>query len=133
MQINGVVERTAREGKALLVDGVWYGAYNLSQCNGATTGNNVSFNAFQKGKYWNIDGDVTVSSAGTASANSGSADDRQLMILRQNALTNAVNLFVGYRGEASMPEPLEVLRLAKTFASFTAGELDPDFEDLDTE
>lgn len=117
MKKSGIVESTARTGKAIKIGGEWYSAFTAASLNGAKNGDNVEFSYTTSEKdgvtYRNIKGAVKIvaPSGGVAitpiSGGSGPAPaaagghsragrsfpvgplDPERSIIRQNALTQA--------------------------------------------
>ena len=144
---SGRIERMGNNGKSFLLqefEGKWFGAYNASQLAGANTGDEVSFTYTSVEKngrtFHNINGNLTIvsSSGGTTPPTAGGTVariakvgepilSRDRLILRQNALTNAVN-FVNSQetlmnsGQAF--DPVDVLKIASVFESYTSGDIE---------
>lgn len=102
MQVTGVIsKRYDNENNVVLeVDGERYSAYKGKGVPvTAQDGASVSFLMKQNGNFKNIEGNVEVTGGGSApatqaapAASGGSADQRQVFIMKQNAMTNAVSL-----------------------------------------
>jgi len=132
--MQGTIKVMRKDRKGFqLEDGQWYSGYNLLSVN---KGDTVEFNFTQKGQYKNIDGPVTVvggqqqAPAQPAKGYSSPvprADDteRQRMIVRQNALTNAVTFALGNlkKGEVTTDT---VIQIAQEFEYYTSGDLAKD-------
>lgn len=131
--LEGLVESVRKDGRGFkFEDGNWYSSYNPLPKD-VQRGVKVRFDFAQKGQYKNIQGNVQVlggmpqaqDSGGTASGGMLPVSlDRQRAIIRQNALTNAVNYFAQFTTE---PTPDDVLEVAKQFEAYTTG--DADLED----
>ncbi len=69
---SGTIEKSARNGKAFMIDEVWYSVYKVGQANGAEKGDSVSFEyeTVVKGgqEFHNIKGDIKVDGRAAASA-----------------------------------------------------------------
>lgn len=93
--ITGVVEKANKNARgffSILVDGVWYGTYKTD--NSQFEGQLVTFEAQQKGEWWNA-GDLTAAGPAPAAtpAASGAAQlaggDRQASIVLQSSYKTA--------------------------------------------
>jgi hypothetical protein len=136
--MTGVVSRVGSRGTSFQLDGAsdWYSAFNPEQLSGTSEGDNVSFTYAEKADkhdatkiYKNIRGNVTVVAkspdpqptkvALKASAKRGEPVlTRERLILRQNALTNAVSFC---KSESTLED---VLRTASIFEAYTSGDGD---------
>jgi len=109
--------------RALVIDGKKYGDYDGSKSAGVNNGDTVSFMYKESGQYLNVFSKVTVVTAGNGASSStpqgGSpaapqgADNRQVMIMKQNGLGHAVNYC-----NANMPDgyqPEAAIDVAKQF------------------
>ena len=98
-KVRGILDK-AYQGKggywSVNVNEVWYGCYKSDYT--ALEGQEVEFDAEQKGKYWNVKGDVTPVPGGTAPAasaapasagNTQAAQDRQMSIVLQSSFKTA--------------------------------------------
>ena len=151
--MTGVVEATARSGKALKIGEDWYSAFTASSLNGAKAGDNVSFMYTVTNKagteYKNIKGAVSIKDGGEApAAASGGAKapaassgwskggrsfpvgplDPERSIIRQNALTQAnkmlEDLWIGESSADDETHAFRVIKVARIFESYSAGDLD---------
>jgi hypothetical protein len=149
----GTVEAVARSGKAIMVAGDWYSAYNKNQIGPARKGDAVAFDFTVKGDFKNISGNVTITSASGEDANtpaeqpsaSGKSTymprgrfpidplDGQRSIIRQNALSHATKLVsvlleIGeLESEPMMDDDTiasKVISIARKLEKYTAGDLD---------
>ena len=138
---SGRIERMGNNGKSFLLQefgGKWFGAFNASQLSGANTGDEVSFTYTSVEKngrtFNNINGSLTIvsSSGGTTPPTASGVVakvakvgepilSRDRLILRQNALTNAVNFITAQQKSA---EPADVLKIASVFESYTSGDIE---------
>lgn len=123
---SGVVTEV-KDNKRFKIDGAWYSSYNAPAFQ-VNVGDTISFDWVQKGDYRNIKGSVSKSAFGAAPAPSsgvgsasGSATQRDLTIIRQNALAHATALVVasGVKGDLYDAQDL-VIDLAKKFAEYSA-------------
>lgn len=136
--VTGVVEAYSKTkyGYGILVDGNWYNSkYEIK----AEKGDEVSFEDggktyCQKLKVINGGGGSTSASkpAGKTHFSKGvfpiPANDGQRAILRQNALTNSVNLFChnteGTLEDIDSETIQKIVEVARAFEAFTAGDID---------
>lgn len=149
--MNGVVSGMSADGKRIKIEEEWYSVFAVASMNGAQVGDTVKFAYIQKesgGKvYNNIRGTVTVSKgtgapapSGGGSARGGSQEspERSMAIIRQNALTNAVQFFncVANRGGLQPTdmesEIIEVIQIAEAFAKFSSGEYERNKEAMES-
>jgi len=120
---SGVVTEV-KDNKRFKIDGAWYSSYNAPAFQ-VNVGDTISFDWVQKGDYRNIKGSVSKSASGSApqasSGGGGSATNRDLTIIRQNALAHATALVVasGVKGDLYDAQDL-VIDLAKKFAEYSA-------------
>ena len=137
---SGSISRVGQNGKSFQLvetDDKWYGAFNATQLAGATVGNSVSFfyESVSKGDrtFHNIKGNVTVSGGATVPPGGASAMSpslsRDRLILRQNALTNAVNAMSLIMKEGGTFSTDEVIAIAKDFEAYTSGDADADVKE----
>ena len=139
-QLSGVISKVGDRGTSFQLEGdfSWYSAFNPEQLCGAKAGDSVSFMfATKQDKndpnkvYKNLRGNLTIHAGSPdpqpnraavsplPSAKKGEPSlTRVRLILRQNALTNAVN----YCTPESSPE--QVLEIAKLFEGWTSGDTD---------
>lgn len=126
MKMVGVIEAVKKDNKAIKVGGVWYSSFLPMPPMNA--GDEVTFDYTEKGPYKNIKGSVSVSKTGDGGVVGSSSVkkvgaiilDRDRAIIRQNALTAAVNFLPG-----SLDCPKEqVIETAKYFESYTSGDMD---------
>ena len=139
-QLSGVISKVGDRGTSFQLEGdfSWYSAFNPEQLCGAKAGDTVSFMyATKQDKYdpekiyKNIRGNLTIHASSPdpqpnraavsplPSAKKGEPSlTRERLILRQNALTNAVNF--------SNPESSveQVLEIASLFEGWTSGDTD---------
>lgn len=135
--ISGVVEAKGRDNKRIRVQGKWYSSYKESSLNGAESGDTVEFDYVEKGEWLNIRGDVRIISKKSGSATPevqsmkvGNVSlDRERSIARQNALTNARELFIAARIIPSLEVDLDaavadIINVAYAFEAYTTGDLE---------
>jgi hypothetical protein len=147
--MNGVVSGMSADGKRIKIEEEWYSVFAVASMNGAQVGDTVKFAYIQKesgGKvYNNIRGTVTVSKgtgapapSGGGSARGGSQEspERSMAIIRQNALTNAVQFFNARRPVTETTdvesEIIEVIQIAEAFAKFSSGEYERNKEAMES-
>lgn len=138
---SGRIDRMGNNGKSFLLqefEGRWFGAFNASQLSGANVGDEVSFTYTSVEKndrtFHNINGNVRIVSSGGSPVPPTSSGivakvakvgepilARDRLILRQNALTNAVN-FVS--SQEISTDPAEVLKIASIFEGYTSGDVE---------
>jgi hypothetical protein len=142
----GVIEAMSADCKRCQIDNEWYSVYTLSSMGGAKVGDEVKFAYIEKesgGKiYNNIRGSVTVLVSGSAVAGvaptpratsgksfGGESPERNMSIIRQNALTNAVNFYNARQSHTASAEfegvddaITSVITVAEMFALFSSGE-----------
>lgn len=134
MKMVGVIEAVKKDNKAIKVGGVWYSSFLPMPPMNA--GDEVAFDYTEKGPYKNIKGSVSVSKSdgGTTVAGVGTFPtkkvgaiilDRDRAIIRQNALTAAVN----FHALSDSPGPFAVteqhiIETAKLFEAYTSGDMD---------
>ncbi len=117
----------------------WFGAFNMSQLQDAKVGDKVEFFYESRTKdgrtFHNISGNIkkvaTAESTGSSSVTPTSALlppplSRERLILRQNALTNAVNAMALVMKEGGSFSKEECLAMAKDFERYTSGDGDDD-------
>lgn len=131
-KLSGTIEKTARNGKAFLIDEVWYSAYKASQMNGAEDGDFVEFEyeVVQKGSqtFYNVSGNVTVTKAERSAApagggGGGGSSQRERHIIRQNVLSHATALVVAMPLGAIMDDVVsDVLEVAARLEEYVLGE-----------
>jgi hypothetical protein len=130
-------DKLKQETGSICVDGTWYNGKSKALIEGVAKGDKVTVNYSINGTFKNLEGNVAVLEKGAggsqpsyigAASNKQSYPtkgmpelDRQRLILRQNALTNAVN-FVN-KDDATVEE---VLRVAAKFEAYTSGDADKD-------
>ena len=127
--VSGVVQEV-KDGKRVKIQGEWYGSFN--PIGDVNAGDTVTFDwaPDKTGKYKNIKGAVNVVSRGGSGgvAQSGGASptgNRELVIVRQNALAHATALVVAAGVDDAWKAQDLVLRLAVDFARYSAtGEFD---------
>ena len=122
---SGVVTEV-KDNKRFKIDGAWYSSFNAAPFP-VNPGDTISFDWVQKGDYRNIKSSVSKSASGAApvassggGSASGSATNRDLTIIRQNALAHATALVVasGVKGDLYDAQDL-VIDLAKKFAKYS--------------
>ena len=134
----GVVEAKARTGKSIKVGDLWYGAFTAATLDGVERGDEVSFESVldKTGKYNNIKG--SVKKGGTTAPVSGASSegtlkvlkptlDRERSIIRQNALTNARELYTSFLADSEdLSETVikTILSVAREFEAYTSGDSD---------
>lgn len=133
--INGVIEAVRKDKRGFKIGEEWYGVFSTSQLAEADRGDEVSFTYIRKGDYNNVQGPVKVvagskpvaapksdTAVSVAKTPTNLADyDRQLMIIRQNALTNAVNYTSHFEGKTATVA--DVIGTAQKFEQYTSGKL----------
>jgi len=134
-------DKLKQETGSICVDGNWYNGKSKALIEGVSKGDKVTVNYTMNGTFKNLDGNVVIvekgsgggqpTYIGSTSSNKQSYPtkglpelDRQRLILRQNALTNAVN-FTG-TGDVSIEE---VLKIARQFEAYTSGDADAETTD----
>ena len=158
--ITGIVQEVNNNGMGkgsnVVVNGQKYGCYDpvKTGIDIVAVGDEVSFDWAQKGQYINIMGRVNktgntgvptpapvVTAPKAAGGNKGGwgnkgvfpvpALDGQRSIIRQNSVTNAVNLIVGSNEPAPLIEGLDMvdlaeytIKVAKVFEAYSTGDLD---------
>lgn len=139
-QMTGVVEAVRKDRRGIKVGDDWYSAYNPSQLNDVEKGDSVKFDYTVKGNFNNIKGAVTKTD-GVPNNNSGSGGkksysrgnfpidplDGQRSIIRQNALTNARELWAAAYVDRDENIDLvidSIIYAARRFEAYTAGDLD---------
>jgi len=149
--IEEVIDNGKGKGSGIRVGGAKYGVYDpaASGMEGVSVGDNVSFRFTPKDGsggivYKNLQGMITKVAAGVASttaaapapaASSGGRgrggfpiglEDGQRSIIRQNALTNARELYCHaawpMEAESSMTD--EIIRVAREFEAYTTGDIE---------
>ena len=127
---SGVVSRIGQNGKSFQLaetDSKWFGAFNTSQLADAQIGDKVSF-AYKV--YHNIQGNVTITggSGSTPPPQAAAAGQTSLvrdrLILRQNALTNAVKAMELQMKDGGDFNVEEVVSIAREFEAYTSGDSD---------
>lgn len=151
------VSSVARHGKAFQVDGEWYSAFNPTQLNGVARGDTITFQYKEKESggrvYKNVQGNVTIegkSGNDAPASNGGSSSesspprrassaygrgtfpipalDGQRSIIRQNSVTNAVNLMKDHlpkSGKINWDDYADnVIAVARKFEAYSTGDLD---------
>ena len=141
---SGRIERMGNNGKSFLLqefEGKWFGAFNATQLSGANTGDEVSFTYTSVEKngrtFHNINGNLAIvsSSGGTTPPTASGVVakvakvgepilSRDRLILRQNALTNAVNFMSLQSKDGGVPEISDVLKTAAEFEAYTSGDIE---------
>ena len=131
--ITGEVQAKAKTGKSIMVNDVWYGAFASATLDGVNKGDTVTFESVldKTGKYNNIKGKVE-KGGGTAAAPTADGAfkvlkpslDRDRCIIRQNALTNARELYCAIEEYSSMTAPSVIIGIAREFEAYTSGDLD---------
>lgn len=129
--VKGVIEATGRDGRGLKIGDSWYGAFKLEQVGAATRGSEVEidYEVTDRG-YNNIKGNVRIvapEAKGPVATRKGASAslpdiERQMMIIRQNALTNAVN-FTAAKGSEVPASIADVISVAQRFELYTSGKL----------
>lgn len=125
MKMVGVIEAVKKDNKAIKVGGVWYSSFLPMPPMNA--GDEVTFDYTEKGPYKNIKGSVSVSKTGDGGVVGSSSVkkvgaiilDRDRAIIRQNALTAAVNLCSN-----SVIGTDAIITYAKKFEAYTSGDMD---------
>lgn len=133
--INGVVEAKGKDNKRIRVQGKWYSSFKEASLNGAEAGDTVEFEFVEKGQWLNIKGDVKVLIKGQGLGGwQGSQQstkvgfiglDRERSIARQNALTNARELYIAFKTAPDLETAAqEVIKIAYVFEAYTTGDLE---------
>jgi len=135
--ITGVVQAKSQDGKRIKVNDTWYSVYSASTLTGINAGDDISFSFVQKGQWNNISGKVTVNTKGNYTETEnvkinnskvGSISlDRDRTIARQNALTNARELFIATIPANEVVSDLEevaekIINIAYKFENYTTGD-----------
>ena len=136
-QMTGVVEEVVA-GKKLKIGGRTYSAFDGAAAGipAINVGDSVSFQYVEKagtGKFAgitfkNIQGKVTkmtAPAAGSAPSNTKAMppSDRERAIIRQNALTNAVNYFNNINKTTGDDDIDAIIQIAMGFEEYTSGDL----------
>jgi hypothetical protein len=129
--VNGSIARMGNNQKSFILQEIedkWFGAYAVDQLQGAGLGDKVQFSYESVEKndrvFNNIKGNVSV----VGKTPPPIADaltpylPRERLILRQNALTNAVNFVINNPNSDTTPEA--VLKTAAEFEAWTSGDVD---------
>ena len=137
--ITGVVEVKSRTGKSIKIGDLWYSAFTVATLDGVERGDEVSFESVldKTGKYNNIKGSVKKGAGGTAAAPTAEGSfkvlkptlDRERSIIRQNALTNARELYEWVRASTDYDGTAEthcseIIKMARLFEAYTSGDAD---------
>lgn len=144
--MQGVIEALGKDGKRFKIGDKWYSCFAASSVGGAGVGDEVKFAFVENNKdgtiYNNVKGSVTVKTKGAgASASapsvsrsaSNESPERNMSIIRQNALTNAVSFYNARQTTTTLKdktagiEDLEdgiatVITIAEAFSTFASGE-----------
>ena len=128
--VSGSIARMGQNQKSFILqeqDGKWFGAFAVDQLQGANLGDKVQFfyeSVEKNGRTFNnIKGNVSVlgkTSPPGADALSSPSLSREWLILRQNALTNAVNFTANNPNSDLTVEA--VLETAAEFVAWTSGD-----------
>jgi hypothetical protein len=128
--VSGSIARMGQNQKSFILqeqDGKWFGAFAVDQLQGANLGDKVQFfyeSVEKNGRTFNnIKGNVSVlgkTSPPSADALSSPSLSREWLILRQNALTNAVNFTANNPNSDLTVEA--VLETAAEFVAWTSGD-----------
>lgn len=139
-QIKGVVESTWDDGNKVKIDGIWFSNKFKDLPDGCEKGSTIELeydnNPKYKNQFWKK---INVTAAGSkpVTSNKGGGGggfggrsnfpipytDHSTAIIRQNALTNAVNFLTGSSPKKAH-SPDEVLLVAAQFANWTSGRMD---------
>lgn len=145
--LTGVVDSKSANGKSIKINGDWFGAFSPSTLSGVNVGDTVQFNwdLDKTGRYKNIKGAVNVGGKTVPTAPvSGDAPvaspavrrgfpvditDHARSIIRQNALTNARELFCWAldpheEDSDSEKDAKRIISIARIFEDYTSGEGD---------
>ncbi|MCI0560204.1 MAG: hypothetical protein MN733_17080 [Nitrososphaera sp.] len=128
--IEGVIEAVRKDGKGFKVGEAWYGVFDAEEISHVSRGDTVRFDFTIRGNYNNIKGTVEKVSAaatpvhGVGASSSAKPFDVQAAIIRQNALTNAVNYTIGVLSSDTFPDIADVIKTAQRFEEYTSGRLD---------
>jgi len=129
--IKGVVEKKARTGKGIMIDGDWWNTGFPANLEHVEVGDEVEFKT--KGKF--INGKPKKHSGGGSSAGGASGGgqtksdlkvSRDRSIARQNALQHAARIVAAEIAIGKEPEDVtsQVIGYAQDFEMYTTGELD---------
>ncbi|MGH9992864.1 MAG: hypothetical protein ACREBU_01560 [Nitrososphaera sp.] len=123
--ITGEVEAKRKDGRGIKVGDGWYGVFSAEALSEVNKGDSVEFEYVLNPRGFNdIKGGVkktTGASSGNSVGSSRLADyERQMMIIRQNALTNAVNY---YSTMEPRPGATDIVSMAQKFELYTSGKL----------
>ena len=138
-------DKLKQETGSICVDGNWYNGKSKALIEGVSKGDKVTVNYTMNGTFKNLEGNVVVlekgagggqpTFIGSASSNKQSYPtkgmpelDRQRLILRQNALTNAV-AFTGTELTAVDVSVEDVIKIARQFEAYTSGDADAETTD----
>lgn len=151
--VSGVVESKSNNGKSIKVNGEWFGAFSPATLTFVNRGDEVSFTYAKDktGQYNNIKGAVTVGKGNGLQSQTDQVksdapapapthrpykggfpvpmDDHSRSIIRQNALTNARELFcwaLDPNGEESNSDEnaKRIINIARIFEDYTSGDYD---------
>jgi len=147
--IEEVIDNGKGKGSGIRVGGAKYGVYDptASGMGDVAVGDNVSFRFSTKDGsggivYKNLQGRITKTAAGAsptavappAASGGGSSrgrggfpiglEDGQRSIIRQNALTNARELYVGTGGDMTPRTTSLIIDLAREFEAYTTGDIE---------
>ena len=145
--VSGSIARVGQNQKSFILqeqDGKWFGAFAVDQLQGAGLGDKVQFfyESVEKGDrtFNNIKGNVSVLSKTPPPVTDAMQPSlpRERLILRQNALTNAVNFESAHpakKGAAAAADGAQldrvaaVLEIAAQFEAWTSGDTDMRLEE----
>jgi hypothetical protein len=127
--IKGTISRIGAKQTSFLMEETedkWFSVFSQDQLQGTGVGDKVSFfyaSEEKNGRVWNnIKGNVTPLKEQPAGDNLAPSLPRERLILRQNALTNAVNFTINNPNNDTTV--LAVLETAAEFEAWTSGDSD---------
>ena len=139
--MKGVINGMSADQKRCKIGDEWYSVFALPSMGGAQVGDEVKFAYIEKesgGKvYNNIKGSVTViskgggasapSAGGSAPRSFGESPERNMSIIRQNALTNATAFYNANLKDNTNPTDIDeaiatISTVAGAFSQFSSGE-----------
>lgn len=127
-KVTGVIAALARNGKGFKVGEVWYNVYSAADLGDVKKGDTVEFDFVARNDFKNVQGAVRIKDAAPAAAPStsgatggwrGKDPEVQAAIIRQNALTAAVNYVLGTK--TAKVSPADVIQVARQFEAYTSG------------
>lgn len=142
-KINGVVEKKAKSGKGLYINGQWYNTGFPVNLEGIEVGMNVEFSAKVNGTSAFINGKPKVIGAtirlpvSNPAASGGSQPpsdikiSRERCIVRQNATTSAARIVAAAIGTGVMyeDEGKAIVSIARDIEAYTTGDMDEEMKE----